>query len=579
MPKRPTYHLLRTYLLPQWRSVLALALLLALVIALELLSPQILRRFVDEAAGGAPLDWLIRIALFYLGAALVLQLAVIAEVWVAENIGLTATNWLRADLALHVLGLDPPFHATHTPGELIERTDGDVATLGNFFARLVVNLFGNALLLAGILALLFAVDWRVGLAAAGCAGLGLAAMLLMRRLAVPRFERVRQANAELFGLVEERLAGTEDVRANGGVGYVVRRLLERSRRLLWADTIANLIGSAAFQLAAMFLGLATAATLAIGAWLFLRDQVTIGTVYLIFAYVQSLQRPIQQITRQMQDLQQALASIGRVRSLLAERSAIVDGPGADLPTGPLSVELDRVTFGYGESESVLRDLSLRLEPGQVLGLLGRTGSGKTTLGRLLFRLYDPRAGTIRIGGVDLRQPRVANLRARIGVVTQDIQLFHASVRDNVTFFDDAVPEERVLAVLEELGLGPWLRGLPEGLATRLASGGGGLSAGEAQLLAFARVFLKEPGLVILDEASSRLDPSTERLLERAVDRLLCDRTAIVIAHRLATVERADRILILDEGRAIEEGDRAALAADPGSRFSQLLRAGMQEVLV
>ena len=165
-------------------------------------------------------------------------------------------------------------------------------------------------------------------------------------------------------------------------------------------------------------------------------------------------------------------------------------------------------------------MSLRLEAGQVLGLLGRTGSGKTTLARLLFRLYDPQQGVIRLGGVDLREPPAAVLRARIGVVTQDVQLFHASVRDNVTFFDRSIADERIVALLDELGLGPWRRGLPDGLDTRLAPGGGGLSAGEAQLLAFARVFLKDPGLVILDEASSRLDPATERLLERALDRLL-----------------------------------------------------------
>jgi ATP-binding cassette subfamily B protein len=224
--------------------------------------------------------------------------------------------------------------------------------------------------------------------------------------------------------------------------------------------------------------------------------------------------------------------------------------------------------------------ALRVAPGQVLGLLGRTGSGKTTVARLLFRLYDPAAGAVRVGGVDLRQTSADGLRRRVGVVTQDVQLFHASVRDNVTFFDPTQPDRRVMAVLEELGLGPWLRALPEGLDTRLAPGGGGLSAGEAQLLAFARVFLRDPGVVILDEASSRLDPGTERLLERAIDRLLAGRTAIVIAHRLATVERADRIAILEDGRVAEEGERAVLARDPDSRFGRLLRAGLgaEEVL-
>jgi ABC-type multidrug transport system fused ATPase/permease subunit len=587
--------------MPQWRRVLLLGVLLVATLGLQLANPQILRRFIDRATAGASLDELARFALLFLVAALVLQVAGVLEVYVAQNVGLTATNRLRIDLTRHVLRLDPPFHAAHTPGELIERTDGDVATLGNFFSRFVVYLVGNALLLVGVLILLAQIDWRIGAAAGGFAGLGVAVMLGLRRLAVPRHAALRQANADLFGLVEEHLSGTEDVRANGGVGYVMRRLLERSRDLLWADVRAQLAGSATFQAATLCLQLGTAAALAIAAYLFRRDELTIGTVFLIFAYTQSLQRPIEAITRQLQDLQMAAASVGRVRALLAERSAIANGPGPPPPPGPLALEVDRVSFAYDDGEPVLRDVSFRLAPGEVLGLLGRSGSGKTTLVRLLFRLYDPPRGALRLGGdgvapsaappasahpavsstagIDLRQPKLDDLRARIGVVTQDIQLFHASVRDNVTFFDDSVPVERIEAVLEEIGLGPWLASLPEGIESRLAPGGGGLSAGEGQLLAFARVFLKEPGLVILDEASSRLDPATERLLERAMERLLAGRTAIVVAHRLATVQRADRILILEGGQVVEEGPRTALLADPDSRFNRLLRVGLEEVLV
>jgi ATP-binding cassette, subfamily B, bacterial len=559
--------------------VLVLAALLAGTIALRLVSPQLLRSFLDDASTGAPLSALTQVALVYLAAALVLQVGTVAQVYVAEYVGLTATNRLRADLTRHVLRLDPDFHATHTPGELIERTDGDVATLGGFFSRLVVYLFGNLVLLAGVLVLLAQVSLVIGAAAALCAAVGVLMMTWLRRFVVPRFTALRQANAELYGLIEERLAGTEDVRANGGVGYVLQRMLQRSRNVLWADLKARLSGSVAFQSAFFSMDMATAATVAIGAWYFERGALSIGTLYLIFAYTQSLQQPLQAIVRQVQDLQQAAASIGRVRALLGESSQIQDGKGEVPPPGPLSVEVDGVTFAYDGAEPVLRNVSLHLSAGSVLGLLGRTGSGKTTLSRLLFRLYDPQAGAIRAGSVDLREPPVAALRSRIGVVTQDVQLFHATVRDNVTFFDSSVSDSQIIAVLDELGLGSWWQALPEGLNTRLAPGGNGLSAGEAQLLAFARVFLKDPGLVILDEASSRLDAATERLLERAVDRLLDGRTAIVIAHRLATVERADQIAILEAGEVAEHGERTQLAADPASRFSQLLRAGLHEVLV
>jgi ABC-type multidrug transport system fused ATPase/permease subunit len=214
----------------------------------------------------------------------------------------------------------------------------------------------------------------------------------------------------------------------------------------------------------------------------------------------------------------------------------------------------------------------------VLGLLGRTGSGKTTISRLLFRLYDPPVGVVRLGGADIRSLPLAALRERVGLVTQDVQLFGGTLRDNVGLFDRNVPDTRLRDVFAELGLEGWLRTLSDGLETRLGAGGRGLSAGEAQLVALARVFLKDPGLVVLDEASSRLDPATQRLLERALTRLLDGRTGVVVAHRLETVERADRILILEDGGVAELGRRDALARDPGSRFARLLRVGLTDAL-
>jgi ATP-binding cassette, subfamily B, bacterial len=264
-----------------------------------------------------------------------------------------------------------------------------------------------------------------------------------------------------------------------------------------------------------------------------------------------------------------------VQELLRTPPALTDGSGGVFPGGALAVEFSGVAFGYGDEDMVVRDLSFRLEAGNVLGLLGRTGSGKTTIARLLFRLYDPAEGTVRLGGTDLRTVRRAEVRERVGMVTQDVQLFRASVRENLTFFDDAIDDTRIVAVLEDLGLGAWFRTLPKGLDT-LLTGSGGLSAGEGQLLAFARVFLRDPGVVILDEASSRLDPATERLIERAVDKLFQGRTGMIIAHRLSTVERVDQVLILENGSILEHGPRLQLLADPGTRFSHLLRAGSAE---
>ncbi|MEM8545988.1 MAG: ATP-binding cassette domain-containing protein, partial [Cyanobacteria bacterium P01_H01_bin.119] len=252
---------------------------------------------------------------------------------------------------------------------------------------------------------------------------------------------------------------------------------------------------------------------------------------------------------------------------------------------PVSVDCDNVWFWYDLPENLhqnntqshvsatLKSISFHLPAGNVLGILGHTGSGKTTIARLLLRFYDAQRGEIRIGDQAIAQISLSDLRQRIGLVTQDVQLFQASVRDNLTFFSSAIADDEILRALKRLGLGSWFKALPAGLDTMLSSDSGGLSAGQAQLLAFARVFLKNPALVILDEASSRLDPTTETLIERAVDTLLARRTGIIIAHRLTTLQRADQILILEKGRVVEYGDRASLMQTPDSRLARLLKLG------
>jgi ATP-binding cassette subfamily B protein len=327
----------------------------------------------------------------------------------------------------------------------------------------------------------------------------------------------------------------------------------------------------------LLFALGTGAALGLSTALHGAGVLTLGTIYLVFRYTGMLREPLERLARQMHSFQQAAGALVRVRGLLATVARVADGPGVPIPDGALAVELDGVSFAY-VAEPVLRDVSFRIAPGEVLGLLGRTGAGKTTIARLLFRLHDPTAGAVRLGGTDVRKARLDALRGRVGLVTQDVQLFQGTLRENVALFNRSVPDERLRTVFAELGLDEWLRTLPAGLDTPLGAGARGLSAGEAQLVALARVFLKDPGLVVLDEASSRLDPQTERLLARAVQRLLAGRTGVVIAHRLATVERADRILILDDGGVAECGPRADLERDPASRFARLLRAGMAEVL-
>lgn len=613
MPRRPIA-LLAAYLRPLRGRVALLAALILAGIGLDLLSPQIVRAFIDAATAGAPADALTRAALLFMAVALVTQAIAVAVTYLGQSVGWAATNALRADLAEHCLRLDMSFHKARTPGELIERVDGDVTNLTSLFSQLTLSIIGNALLMLGVIALLWRESPWVGAAMAAFAAVAMAVLFALRSVAVPFWARVRQADAEFYGFLGEQLAGTEDVRANGATGYVMWRLHSSLRAWLPLQRRAGLAGYTIWNSTILLFSLGNALAFALGAWLYGAGQISIGTVFLIFNYTELLRRPIEQIRAQLQELQKAAASVGRVQELLAISSRLPDGA-APLPAGPLAVEICGVGFAYedggqgagsrepeagihtsaGEHSErsgpglrqagmasdrppapVLSDLSLSLAPGQVLGLLGRTGSGKTSLARLLLRLYDPTSGAVRVGGVDLREAEAGELRRRVGMVTQDVQLFSASVRENLTLFRPGISDAQILAALDGLGLAPWLGRLPAGLDSPLTPDG--LSSGEAQLLAFARLFLADPGLVVLDEASSRLDPATEALLERAVGRLLAGRTGVIIAHRLATVQRADSIAILEAGRVVEHGPRAALAADPHSRFARLLREGLEEVL-
>ncbi|HEU0295618.1 MAG TPA: ABC transporter ATP-binding protein [Anaerolineales bacterium] len=574
------WNLLSDHIRPQRGRFILLAIMLFGSIGLRIFAPQIMRKFIDSALAGEAMATLTWTAIAFISVALVQQGVAIAVTYLGENVAWTATNALRAELAEHALHLDMRFHNDHTPGELIERIDGDVTELATFFSQFALNLIANGLLLVGILVTLTLEDWRVGLAFTVFSIVTIMVLGRLRNIAIPHQKARREAEAQMYGFIEEQLSGTEDIRSSGAVDFSIRELFRHQAEILIHNRKAH-FKRWIFE-NAMVLALTIGTLLAIvgGYWLFTAGLITIGTVYLFVHYLNLLEEPFWQMTHQLESFQTIGACVERLTEFRALKPEVRNAEGSEIRSHPsgLALRFENVTFSYNGDDSVLSRLSFDLQSGSVLGLLGRTGSGKTTVGRLIFRLYDVNSGSIKINGTDLRDLQVGSLRHDVAIVTQDVQLFRASIRENLTFFDRTISDEKIIATLQELEMGDWYRNLPQGLDSELETGSRSLSAGEAQLLAFTRVFLKNPGLVILDEASSRLDPATEQKLEHAIGKLLKGRTAIIIAHRLDTLHRADDILILEKGSINEYGSRKKLASDPNSRFYQLLQTGMEEVL-
>jgi ATP-binding cassette, subfamily B, bacterial len=565
--------LLTAYLRPERRPLAALVSVLVVAMLLPVAGPVLLGGVVDAALEGRPIGALVTGAALFLVVTLASDLLQLGITFWSVKLAWRIGNRLRLDLARHALGLDLTWHGSHSPGLLIERIDGDVEAIVRFSSTAVLNLVGNAILLVGTLVVAIAIEWRAGLLIATVALLSVLLMQRLRRLAVPAYDAEREVQAGLYGDLEERLGGLEDLRANGAAAYAVHRLQAASSRWWHRARYASLRGDGAYALAAATFTMGSVGTLALAIGLHLDGQLSLGSVLALFRFSQMVRQPLEAVAEQITEFQRAVAGSRRAVRLLGTDPGLVDGPGTPLPPGPLTVDLDRMTFAYPDEPDipVLDAVDLHIPAGTVVGVVGRTGSGKTSLGRLLLRFWDVTDGAVRLGGIDVRETTQAHLRTRVGVVTQEVQILRASLRDNLTLLGTvAAVDDEMRRVLTEVGLGPWLAGLDGGLDAVL-EGDTELSAGQAQLLAFARILLTDPGLVVLDEATSRLDPGTESLVTAATERVLAGRTVVIIAHRLETLDRVDEVVVIDGGRLAEHGRREDLLADPDSRFAVLRR--------
>lgn len=570
--------LLRKYLVEEKWGLFSLFLVLLLNVLVETAKPTILGQFIDQVSTDIPMARIYGLAIFFLVLTAARQGIAVIVAWLTQNIGWRATNGLRIDLTAHTMDLDMSFHKRFTPGQLVERVDGDINSLFGFFTTFITGIVLNMLMMIGVFIYFFIIDWRFALIYIIATGLVYLYMPLMGKRIDRASEGLREEESNLYGIVGEAITSVEDIRTLNARTHTLNRMNEVLKRLFgwWKKDYRYGFGSWAYDEAILWS--AEFIIILVMAAMVLRGDLTIGTAYLINRLGELIINPILSLREELMYMQKTDASIRRIRELLDEKRSLSEGSRTK-SEGRGGLALEGVSFSYEDGEKVIDDVSFQLGQGRVLGLLGRTGSGKTTLARLIVKLYDPEKGSVLIDGTDAKVLSDASLRDKISYVTQEVQLFNSSVRDNLTLYDDRISDEKIMATIDRIGIMDWFRKLPEGLDTKISVEAPFLSTGELQLLTFVRVFLKEPEIVILDEATSRLDPITEKYLEQALNSLLEGRTAIIIAHRLKTVLRADEIMILEDGRILEKGPTGKLSQDPGSHFAELLQRGMEEVLI
>jgi ATP-binding cassette subfamily B protein len=470
---------------------------------------------------------------------------------------------LRIRVFDHLQKLSMPFYDREKAGVLISRMTSDVDSLAELVQMGLVMFLMNGLLLVLSVIVLAIVSWQLLLVCLIAVPLVVAASIRFQRESNRAYLRVRDRIGQTLSKLQEGISGVRVIQAYGREQVEVDRFSDQSRGLY--DAHMRSVRAQAWYLPVIeFAGLgSTALVVGIGGWLTIEGIVTIGTIAFFLLTLNNLFEPVQQLSQLFNMLQSAGAALKKLFELLDTEIDVPERADAvELPaSGP--IEVDHVSFAYAGAPPVLHDVSLEIAPGERLALVGPTGAGKSTLAKLVARLYDPTEGSVRFAGIDLRDAQLDSLRSRIVVVPQEGFLFHGTIRDNVRVAREGATDADVDAALADVGVLERFSALPDGLDTEVNERGTRLSAGEKQLVSLARAALVDPALLVLDEATSSLDPGTELLVERAMDRIMAGRTVVVIAHRLSTAERADRVGVVSGGRLVELGSHDDLVAREG----------------
>ncbi len=544
---------------------LALVALLVLVsTGAGLAGPILLGRAIDQYVIAGNLAGLRRIAWLMLGIYLAGGLAATAHGILMVGVGQRLIADLRAGLFDHLQWLSLAYHDRHRVGDLMSRVTNDTEAINTVLSNGLIEFTSNVLLLAGIMVAMFLLNWPLAIGTLILLPLMLAVTSLVTRRSRLAFRQVQNRLGAMSAVMEENIAGIRVVQAFARASDTRAQFEAANAANRQAGTAADIITA---SLGPMFTTMSTitiAATALLGGWLALRDLVTVGVIATFVVYIMNFFRPMRAIAMLYNSLQAALAGAERIFAVLDAEPAVEDRPEAP-PLGDIrgEVRFEGVTFSYEAGRPVLNDVSLVARPGQMVALVGPTGAGKTTIINLLSRFYDVDAGQIRIDGIDIRHVQQRSIRRQLGIVLQDTFLFSATVMDNIRYGRLEASDEAVVDAARLANADWFIRRLPQGYRTPVSEQGHNFSQGQRQLLAIARAVLADPRILILDEATSSVDTRTEMQIQEALLRLMAGRTAFVIAHRLSTIRQADQVLVIDQGRLLEQGTHEYLLARRG----------------